>query len=65
LSQTLSKRTVEGDVIIELNILALDQATTSGFAVFNYKDGKASMLDYGKMKVEGKKYVEKIAGIKK
>ena len=65
MSQTLFKRTVEGDVIIELNILALDQATTSGFAVFNYKDGKASMLDYGKMKVEGKKYVEKIAGIKK
>lgn len=44
--------------------MALDQATTTGFAVFNYNDGKANLLKFGKKKFEGSTYVEKISQIR-
>lgn len=49
---------------MDLRILALDQATTTGFAIMEYKNGKAELLEFGKKSFKGDTYTEKISKIK-
>lgn len=64
MSTTLHTRETRGGIVIDINILALDQATTTGYAIFNYNDGKAELLEYGKESFEGNTYIEKISQIR-